>query len=115
MGIIINKKKMPQFSELKDFFAYAKANKGKLNVGYPGAGTYAHMILLALQDQLGTEFNLVPYKGGGRSRQRSHVRADRCAGEFRRQLFRSDLSRRFFWQSASSEMSAVNSCQTFRR
>lgn len=63
VGIIVNKKRSKHTS-LAAFVDYAKANKGKLNIGHPGAGTYAHMILLALQDQLGTEFNLVPYKGG---------------------------------------------------
>jgi tripartite-type tricarboxylate transporter receptor subunit TctC len=63
MGIIVNKK-TSKLTSLAAFIDYAKANKGKLNIGHPGAGTYAHMILLALQDQLATEFNLVPYKGG---------------------------------------------------
>jgi len=49
--------------DAKEFLAYAKANPGKVQFGNPGHGTYAHMTQLALQDKLGTTFNLVPYKG----------------------------------------------------
>ena len=42
---------------------YVKANPGKLQFGNPGHGTYAHMTQLALQDMIGTKFNLVPYRG----------------------------------------------------
>jgi len=45
------------------FIDYVKANPGKLQFGNPGYGTYAHMTQLALQDLLGTRFNLVPYRG----------------------------------------------------
>ena len=34
-----------------------------MQFGNPGHGTYAHMTQLALQDMIGTKFNLVPYKG----------------------------------------------------
>lgn len=63
MGIIVSKKR-PELTTVQGFIDYAKKNPGKLNMGHPGAGTYAHMILLKLQDELKTEFNLVPYKGG---------------------------------------------------
>ncbi len=62
MGLTVGKK--PELQTLKGFIEYAKANPGKLQVAHPGVGTYAHMIMLALQDTFGTEFNLVPYKGG---------------------------------------------------
>jgi tripartite-type tricarboxylate transporter receptor subunit TctC len=42
---------------------YVKATPGKLQFGNPGHGTYAHMTQLALQDMIGTKFNLVPYRG----------------------------------------------------
>jgi tripartite-type tricarboxylate transporter receptor subunit TctC len=48
---------------VKEFVEYAKANPGKVQFGNPGHGTYAHMTQLALQDMIGTKFNLVPYKG----------------------------------------------------
>jgi tripartite-type tricarboxylate transporter receptor subunit TctC len=55
----------PRFAakDINAFIAYAKANAGKLQFGNPGYGTYAHMTQLALQDMLGTKFNLVPYRG----------------------------------------------------
>jgi tripartite-type tricarboxylate transporter receptor subunit TctC len=49
--------------DVNEFVAYAKANPGKVQFGNPGHGTYAHMTQLALQDMIGTKFNLVPYKG----------------------------------------------------
>jgi tripartite-type tricarboxylate transporter receptor subunit TctC len=63
LGVIVNKKGNPQLQTVKSFLEYAKANKGKLNVGMPGIGSYAHMISLGIQEQLSTEFNLVPYRG----------------------------------------------------
>jgi tripartite-type tricarboxylate transporter receptor subunit TctC len=49
--------------DIKEFFAYAKENPGKIQFGNPGFGTYAHMAQLAVQDIVGAQFNLVPYKG----------------------------------------------------
>jgi len=49
--------------DVKEFFAYAKANPGKVQFGNPGHGTYAHMTQLAVQDMLQTKFNLIAYKG----------------------------------------------------
>lgn len=49
--------------DIKEFIAQAKANPGKVQFGNPGHGTYAHMTQLALQDVVGTTFNLVSYKG----------------------------------------------------
>lgn len=65
MGFIVSKKRKPELQTLGGFLAYAKANKGKLNVGYGGVGSGGHMTTLAIQDQIGAEFNLVPYRGGG--------------------------------------------------
>jgi tripartite-type tricarboxylate transporter receptor subunit TctC len=55
----------PRFAaqDINAFMAHARANPGKLQFGNPGYGTYAHMTQLALQDMLGTTFNLVPYRG----------------------------------------------------
>jgi tripartite-type tricarboxylate transporter receptor subunit TctC len=47
-----------------EFVAYAKVNPGKIQFAHPGHGTYAHMTQLALQDMIGTKFNLIPYRGG---------------------------------------------------
>src|SRR6478736_3575314 len=48
---------------IQEFVEYVKANKGKLQFANPGHGTYAHMAQLSLQEIIGTEFNLIPYKG----------------------------------------------------
>lgn len=61
--MIIAGPKMAHIKTLKEFLDYAKANPGKIQFGHSGAGTYGHMIQLAMQDALGTTFNLVPYKG----------------------------------------------------
>lgn len=61
--VIIAGPKLDNVKTLKEFLDYAKANPGKLQLGHSGVGTYAHMIELAIQDTLGTTFNLVPYKG----------------------------------------------------
>jgi tripartite-type tricarboxylate transporter receptor subunit TctC len=61
--VVITGPKMAHIKTLKEFLEYAKANPGKLQFGNSGIGTYAHMIQLAMQDALGTTFNLVPYKG----------------------------------------------------
>jgi tripartite-type tricarboxylate transporter receptor subunit TctC len=55
--------KMANIKTLKEFLDYAKANPGKVQLGHSGVGTYGHMIELAIQDTIGTTFNLVPYKG----------------------------------------------------
>jgi tripartite-type tricarboxylate transporter receptor subunit TctC len=49
--------------DMKEFIAYVKANKGQLQFANPGHGTYAHMAQLSLQELIGAEFNLIPYKG----------------------------------------------------
>jgi tripartite-type tricarboxylate transporter receptor subunit TctC len=49
--------------DFKEFAEYVKANPGKLQFAHGGLGTTAHMSQLALQDFLGTTFNMIPYKG----------------------------------------------------
>lgn len=48
---------------IKDLIAYAKANPGKLNVGFPGNGTLGHVALALLQHQAGIKLTFVPYRG----------------------------------------------------
>lgn len=48
---------------IKDLIAYAKANPGKLNVGFPGNGTLGHFALALLQRQAGIKLTFVPYRG----------------------------------------------------
>ncbi len=67
--VIITGPKVENIKTLKEFLDYAKANPGKVQMGHSGVGTYAHMIELAIQDALGTSFNLVPYKGAAQMAQ----------------------------------------------
>jgi tripartite-type tricarboxylate transporter receptor subunit TctC len=48
---------------LQEFIAHAKANPGKLDFGF-GRGTNPHLIGALLQQETGTEFAFIPYKGG---------------------------------------------------
>ena len=52
-----------QAKTLQELQAYAKANPGKVQIGNPGVGTYAHMGQLKIQDLWGAQFNIVTYKG----------------------------------------------------
>lgn len=56
----------PKFSatSLKALIEHAKANPGKVNVGTPGVGSQAHLIMELLQRQTGTQMTYVPYRGG---------------------------------------------------
>ncbi len=49
--------------DIEDLAAYAKANPGKLNVGYPGNGTLGHVTAVLLQKELGISMTGVPYRG----------------------------------------------------
>jgi tripartite-type tricarboxylate transporter receptor subunit TctC len=48
---------------LKELIAYAKANPGKLNYGYPGAGTASHLAGELLKLEAGIDVVGVAYKG----------------------------------------------------
>jgi tripartite-type tricarboxylate transporter receptor subunit TctC len=52
-------------SNLKEFVAYVKANKGKVSYGSPGIGTSNHLYSEVFQDVAGFEIPHVAYKGGG--------------------------------------------------
>lgn len=47
----------------EEFFAYAKANPGKVTVSNAGNGSMPHLAAAALGDKLGTSFIHVPYPG----------------------------------------------------
>lgn len=51
------------YKTFKDFLAYAKANPGKATVAHPGNGTTNHVAILRMQEMLGIQLNIVPYKG----------------------------------------------------
>jgi tripartite-type tricarboxylate transporter receptor subunit TctC len=52
---------------LTEFIAFARANKGKLNHGTPGAGTAQHLAAALFDDMAGTQIIHVPYRGTGPS------------------------------------------------
>jgi tripartite-type tricarboxylate transporter receptor subunit TctC len=52
---------------LAEFIAYARANRGKLNHGTPGAGTAQHLAAALFDDLAGAQITHVPYRGTGPS------------------------------------------------
>lgn len=52
-----------RFTTLKDVVAYARANKGKLNVGTIAAGSTQHLAAKMFETVAGLEVALIPYKG----------------------------------------------------
>ena len=62
--VIVIAKRVPA-DTLKDFIAYAKANKGKLNYASVGAGSVPHLGGVLLNKAAGLDLTHVPYKGAG--------------------------------------------------
>ncbi len=62
--VIVIAKKVPA-DNLKDFIAYARANKGKLNYASVGAGSVPHLGGVLLNKAAGLDLTHVPYKGAG--------------------------------------------------
>jgi tripartite-type tricarboxylate transporter receptor subunit TctC len=58
---IVAKKDLPA-NNVKEFVAWLKANPGKATAGWSGSA--AQMCIVALQNETGTKFQIVPYKGG---------------------------------------------------
>jgi tripartite-type tricarboxylate transporter receptor subunit TctC len=61
--LIITAKGSLAVKDIKELTAYAKANPGKLTVGFPGNGTLGHITSLLLQRELGISMTNVPYRG----------------------------------------------------
>jgi tripartite-type tricarboxylate transporter receptor subunit TctC len=59
---VVARKTLPP-SSLKEFLAYAKANKDKLNYAHAGVGSSSHLCGLLFMNKIGMDFNTVPYKG----------------------------------------------------
>jgi tripartite-type tricarboxylate transporter receptor subunit TctC len=57
----------PEFpaKNFDEFYAYAKANSGKLNYGTPGNGTSPHIAVEVFNREAKVKLNHVPYKGAG--------------------------------------------------
>jgi tripartite-type tricarboxylate transporter receptor subunit TctC len=61
--MIVGKNALPPKSG-SDLIAWLKDNPGKASAATVGAGSGAHVCLLYFQQQTGTTFQLVPYRGG---------------------------------------------------
>lgn len=53
------------FNDLKEMVAYAKANPGKVKVGFSGIGTTGHLAMVQLAQDYELDLRLVPFAGGG--------------------------------------------------
>lgn len=52
-------------NSMKELIAYLKANPGKVNYATAGNGTTSHLAGALFKGQTGTDFVVVPYRGGG--------------------------------------------------
>jgi tripartite-type tricarboxylate transporter receptor subunit TctC len=53
------------YKSFRDVVAAARANPGGVSYGTIGAGSLGHLTMTQLGNQLGLEFNHIPYRGGG--------------------------------------------------
>jgi tripartite-type tricarboxylate transporter receptor subunit TctC len=63
-GTVVVPKDSP-FNSLHDLIEYAEANPGKLTVGLPGEGTVVALLANMLADEVGVQFEFVPFQGSG--------------------------------------------------
>jgi len=56
-----------EWKTLDEFIAYAKANPGKIKMGFSGFGSSTHIVAAAFADKFGLEFAFIPYKGGSKT------------------------------------------------
>ncbi len=61
-GLVISSSN-PNYSNMEEFVAYAKANPGAVKVGHAGAGGAPHVAALAVSQKLGLEFTYFGYEG----------------------------------------------------
>ena len=62
--LLVASKAVPA-NNLKEFIAWLKLNPDKSSMGTVGAGSPPHLLGLLLQQETGTRFGLVAYRGGG--------------------------------------------------
>lgn len=60
---IVGKPTLPA-NNLKELVAWLKANQGKASAGTVGVGSAAHLCIVDFQNKTGTNFQIVPYRGG---------------------------------------------------
>ena len=63
------------YQTIEEFIAFAKDNPGEITMGHSGVGGVWHSAALTLANEIGTEFEFIPYSGG------SEVGAALLAGE----------------------------------
>ena len=63
--LLLSTGKRPDLSTFAELIAVAKANRGKLNYGTPGAATVHHLTMEMFSRAAGIEMTHVPYKGAG--------------------------------------------------
>src|SRR5262249_45560634 len=61
--LIIGKSDLPA-NNLQELIGWLKANAGKVTAGTVGAGSAAQMCLIYFQNNIGSKFQFVPYRGG---------------------------------------------------
>jgi tripartite-type tricarboxylate transporter receptor subunit TctC len=62
--VLITRKDLP-VNNLREFIAYAKENRAKMQYGSGGAGTSAHIGCVMLNGAMGVDITHIPYRGGG--------------------------------------------------
>ena len=66
--VIVGKSALP-FKDLKDLIAWLKANPDKASAATVGPGSTPHICGIYFQNNTGTRFQLVPYRGGAQAMQ----------------------------------------------
>lgn len=51
------------WNTVEEFVEYARQNPGALKIGHSGVGLLWHLAAVALEDEAGVKFNLIPYDG----------------------------------------------------
>jgi tripartite-type tricarboxylate transporter receptor subunit TctC len=54
-----------RFKTFSELVAHARQHPRDLSIGHPGNGTTNHVAILLLEQALGVQFNIIPYKGSG--------------------------------------------------
>jgi tripartite-type tricarboxylate transporter receptor subunit TctC len=62
--MITGRKDFPA-ADLRELIAWLKANPGRASQGNPGAGSTGHITGIRFQRETGTQFQSIPYRGGG--------------------------------------------------
>ena len=61
--VVLTVRKAFPANNLREFVAYAKANKSKLNMGHAGVGSVSYTFCLMLNHEIGIKPTLVPFSG----------------------------------------------------